>query len=183
MNEWFDIYMEEVNGDETSIKNIVKTALTKPVDFMKEKWVEFKALLKEHEQEVCDAINRNMRTHITSFNDIDEASVQAINEEMMTESLDSFWKLAKQEAGGALIFWPILNVWTEIDKIIRGHGDTASNRTIIVYGLIWVTLVVAKHMHSKWQNNKEQQASQERREKLKKTIKPRIKRSIKKAGK
>ncbi|MCK5016107.1 MAG: hypothetical protein KAS32_03465 [Candidatus Peribacteraceae bacterium] len=54
-----------------------------------------------------------------------------------------WWKEIGNNMYAAVSFYPILMVFLELDKVIKGL-DGASTRAVIIYGLMWLLIVTGK---------------------------------------
>lgn len=180
----FDVYLEEANSTQ-SFKELIVDAIHKPINFLKAQWNEFKREFERYEPELCKMMSKKFNMNITSFKDIDDAeqtinSSQPITEDVMySEGIQELWTTIKQEAQAALFFWPVMQLWLEFDKFVK--GQEANKKVLFAYGTFWAALVIGKYLKGRYDKAKEARAEEERRAKLKKKIKPRIHRSIKNA--
>jgi len=90
-----------------------------------------------------------------------------ITEEKLNEDWAHFWETVKSEAFPSLSFFPALNIWLEIDKLIK--GSDASTKTIIVYAIIWLLLISGKFIKQfyKWKKDNPDEYYDERPKKRK----------------
>ena len=109
---------------------------------------EFKAQGKEHE--IVGIINKRAGIKINSINDL-KKNLRLLEGEEASEEGDTmnegvfgdWWKEATANAYGALAFYPMLTMFLEFDKVLKGSPD-ASMRITIIYLLIWVLVIAGK---------------------------------------
>ena len=94
----------------------------------------------------------------------------SVNEEIiLSEDIKHWWDLIKTEAFPTLAFYPALQVWLELDKILK--GSDYSGKVIGFYAALWLVLISGKYMagYLKWKKEKPDEYEME---KLAKLIKP-----------
>jgi uncharacterized protein (UPF0335 family) len=141
-----ETFTEITNIDEnrsfimTTIKDLfsksygkVKTSLTlaarKVMKFFKENGLE---------KEIIDIINKSLGTGYHSFNQLVKIPIK----ENINEGFKEWYDEAKMHGYNALAFYPLLNMFMEIDKLIKGQDY--SMRILIVYFVLWVGVIAGK---------------------------------------
>ena len=98
----------------------------------------------------------DLKKHINLIESDEPAEGEPLNEGAFTE----WWAEAKGNAYNALAFYPMLTMFLEFDKVLKGLPD-ASLRTTVIYLLIWVLVITGKIEHKQiiqraknkgWQN-------------------------------
>lgn len=84
------------------------------------------------------------------------------NESVIDESAKHWWDLIKTEAFPTLAFYPALQVWLELDKMLK--GTEYSGKVIGFYAAFWLILVSAKYVkgHFDWRKEKPQEFAKEK---------------------
>jgi hypothetical protein len=84
------------------------------------------------------------------------------NESIINEDVAHLWNLIKTEAFPTLAFYPALQVWLELDKILK--GTEYSGRTIVFYAAFWLLLMSGKHIAhwNKWRKENPEEYRAER---------------------
>lgn len=84
------------------------------------------------------------------------------NESVIDESAKHWWDLIKTEAFPTLAFYPALQVWLELDKMLK--GTKYSGKVIGFYAAFWLILVSAKYVkgHFDWRKKKPHEYAKER---------------------
>jgi len=110
----------------------------------KENWIKLSSIIYKHklESKTLAIINKSFGTKFKNLEDIEK---MVIKEDSVNEDFGHYWKLIKDEGFPVLAFYPMLSVWMEIDKLLKGTGE-GNLKVIIVYGLFWVFLVTGKHI-------------------------------------
>ena len=67
--------------------------------------------------------------------------------ESINKGFSDWWQEAKGNLYGALSFLPILNVFMEIDKLIKGNDY--SSKAIIIYFVLWASILTGKIVNDK----------------------------------
>lgn len=105
------------------------------------------------EREVVNIFNKRAGTKLNSVGDLKKTlklieSEEQDDEDRLDEksAFSEWWSEAKSNAYGALAFYPMLTMFLELDKVIKGTAD-ASLRTVIIYLLIWVMVIAGKIEH------------------------------------
>ena len=125
----------------------------------------FKKFIKWANQESLDVqilkiLNQQAMKNYDSLEKI--LKERPIVEGEMNEDWAHFWDTIKGEAFPSLSFYPALQIWLEIDKLIK--GSDASTKTMIVYAIIWFLLVsgkFVKHFY-KWKKENPEEYNTER---------------------
>lgn len=143
-----------IEADKSLFKKILDTVLRrKGTDFKKELGkaihkaaIDFKKM--GIEGEMIKTINTHTGMRITSLKDLerklrvtesDESEGDKLNEGAFTE----WWDAAKDNAFNALAFYPMLTMFLEFDKLIKGNPD-ASLRITLIYLVLWIMIIAGK---------------------------------------
>ena len=110
----------------------------------KENWIKLSSIIYKYklESKTLAIINKHLDT---KFKNLEEIENMVIKEDSVNEDFSHYWKLIKDEGFPVLAFYPMLSVWMEIDKLLKGTGE-GNLKVIIVYGLFWIFLVTGKHI-------------------------------------
>lgn len=96
------------------------------------------------EKEMVGIINKRSGLRINSLTDLKQHTrLIESKKKNVNEGFGEWWKEASSNAYGALAFYPLLTMFLELDKVIKGLPD-ASLRTTIIYLLIWVLIISGK---------------------------------------
>jgi len=133
-------------GVQKYFKKIQKMKPDKAEKFMKSSWKELSNALKSRalEDDAIQIINKHFHTNYRRLIEIDNAKIaklptKKVYEELIVEDLSNYWNFIKTEAFPALSFYPILQVFMELDKLIKGAGG--DSKIMIFYGIMWLFLV------------------------------------------
>lgn len=85
-----------------------------------------------------------------------------LKESVVNEDAKHWWELIKTEAFPALSFYPALQVWLELDKMIK--GTEYSGKVIGFYAAFWLLLISGKYIKG-WIEWKKQNPDQYKLEK------------------
>jgi len=87
-----------------------------------------------------------------------------IFENPINEDAAHLWKLIKTEAFPTMSFYPALQVWLELDKVLK--GTEYSGKVIGFYASFWLILISGKHIAQwmKWKKENPEQYKKEREE-------------------
>jgi hypothetical protein len=131
-------------------------------------WSKLSTILKNNqlENDALSIINRHFSTNFRSLDQIDKMDVQKLPTKYMyeysiNEDFKHYWDLIKTEGFPVLAFYPCLQVWLEIDKLIRGTGGDF--KVMGIYALIWAFLVSGKFIKGwqKWRKDRPEEYEQE----------------------
>lgn len=142
------IKREEILNEGSLFQNLIKKIGNKSTSvirkLLKNNWTKLANILKKNnlESDALTIINRNLKT---KFKSLDQIEKMKISEERVDEDFSHYWQLIKQEGFPSLAFYPILQVWFEIDKLLKDTGD-ANLKVIVAYGLLWAFLISGKHI-------------------------------------
>ena len=97
---------------------------------------------------------------------IPEETVKKLTEEIVyneviNEDIKHWWDMVKSEAFPTLAFWPGLQVWLELDKLIK--GTSYNGKVIGVYAAMWLLLISGKYLVSwmDWKKKNPEEYKQE----------------------
>lgn len=84
------------------------------------------------------------------------------NVERVDESAKHWWDLIKTEAFPTLAFYPALQIWLELDKILK--GTEYSGKVIAFYAAFWLALISGKYIKGwlQWKKEKPGEYAEER---------------------
>ena len=144
------------NINENVFQDMLKKVASKPNKMLekmfKDNWKKLAGILQDNqlEKDALQIINKHLNTQYKSLNQISKSKIASMparlsNEEVLVEDFSHWWELIKSESFPALSFFPALQAWLEIDKMIRASSVDLSNLKVIgVYGLFWALLVSGK---------------------------------------
>jgi len=114
--------------------------------FLKEKAKEFVYYIRDNadfdENAILRIVNTRLDTHFSNMNSL-FAKALVERTDKLDEGLKDWWAEAKTSMYGALSFYPLLTVFLELDKVIKGSGD-ANVRAMMIYFIVWVLIVSGK---------------------------------------
>jgi len=181
MNSFFETsgYNENIfNKQKENFADLWKSIRETSFLNLKQKWQEFKTTIKNVgiEQEIIEIFNKHFKTSFNSFNDIPEPNEEVLLEDVLYEDWKHWWEKVKTEIFPALSFYPALQAWLEIDKVIKNQNITFENVLVIaVYGIFWVALISLKYsrewLHWKKKNPHEYELEQMEKRRTKKAKK------------
>lgn len=135
-------------------------------DFLKKQFKEFMDTIPSGvDTIIIKMINKAFGTNYRFLQDIYDAKVPNLRESSeMNEDLSHWWKIVSTEGFGALSFYPALNVWLEIDKLLRGQD--INMRVVVVYSLLWVLLISGKYIKgwNEWRKQNPDEYNKERQQ-------------------
>ncbi len=81
---------------------------------------------------------------------------------IINEDAKHFWELVKAESFPVLSFYPALQVWLELDKVIKGTGGDV--KAMMIYAAIFLTLISGKYVAGwmRWKKEKPDEYAKER---------------------
>jgi hypothetical protein len=151
-------FNEYIKNDisENIVTDMIKKVKNKPISglkkLFKESWLEFVDVIKAKglEKKMLRIINRYMDS---SYNSLDKISRGKIQESVINEDFKHYWDLIKTEAFPSLSFFPVLQIWMEINTLLE-TGDI-NMKKIVIYGLFWLFLVSGKFIREwdMWRKN------------------------------
>ena len=109
----------------------------------KDNWIKLANIIKSNslEKSALSIINRYLKTNFRSLDQIENMAIK----ESVNEDFKHYWDIVKAEGFPTLAFYPMLQVWFEVDKLLKGTGE-ANIKVMLTYGLFWVLLVSGKHI-------------------------------------
>lgn len=153
-----------LEADKSLFKRLLDTVLRrKGKDFKKELGkaihkaaIDFKKMGIENE--IVKIANSHSNVKITSLKDLERKLKLTESYDENGNRLDEkgafgeWWDAAKDNAFSALAFYPMLTMFLEFDKLIKGNPD-ASIRITLIYLVIWIMIIAGKislkHLASK----------------------------------
>jgi len=146
-----------------SLKNKSYSAVEK---IFKDSWMEFSKTITDHDKKKGTSLESNVlklinKSYGTNYKSLEKVGKMKIMESDMNEDFKHFWEMVKMEGFPILSFWPGLQVWLQIDKLIRGSGFDM--KTVIIYALLWAALVSGKFVRSwdKWKKENPEEFEKE----------------------
>jgi len=117
------------------------------------------------EDDVLKILNKHAGKNYKSLEQILKS--KPLTEDKLNEDWAHYWDLIKGEAFPSLSFYPALQIWLEIDKLIK--GSDASIKVMAVYSIIWLLLVSGKFVKQfrKWKKENPEEYATERPSKRK----------------
>ena len=117
------------------------------------------------ETEILKILNKHAGKNYKSLEQILKA--KPITEGKLNEDWSHFWAGLKREAFPSLSFYPALQIWLEIDKLIK--GSDASIKVISVYAVIWLLIISGRFIKIfyKWKKENPEEYAAEREGKRK----------------
>ena len=97
------------------------------------------------EDEAIDIINKNLNTNYNNIGQLVSKSIK----ESVNEGFSDWFKELKTNGYNALSFYPLLTMFLEFDKLIKGNPD-ASMRTTVIYFIIWLLVITGKVVSGKY---------------------------------
>ena len=137
--------VENTSKIKKMIKDLMKMPWNKAKSFMKSKFTEFVKFSQNNgiEQDVLDIINKLVHGKYRRLRDV---MTEGIKKSTINEA--NWWEEAKGSAFGAASFYPLLQAFLELDKVVKSTGD-ASMSYVGAYGLIWASIISAKVLKDK----------------------------------
>lgn len=85
-----------------------------------------------------------------------------IDESIINEDAKHWWNLVKTELFPTLSFYPALQIWLELDKMLR--GTPYSGKVLLFYAALWLILISGKHIKQwmDWKKQNPEEYSKER---------------------
>lgn len=143
----FQSYLTEGDIISTFFSKIKGFSTQRLQDFLYKEFERFTEVVQstQYEPMVVQMINRKFDTRVRTLDEFKRMRVPQIREgSVLNEDLAHWWDLVKGEAFPALSFYPALQVWLDIDKLIKGQDFNF--RATVVYAMIWILLVSGKYI-------------------------------------
>jgi hypothetical protein len=110
---------------------------------------------KGMQDEALIIINKHLKTHFKSFKDINKLTRVPIKEssELINEDIKHLWSFITDQAWGGMVFYPMLQLYMELDKLLVGSG--VDIKKTLVYFAIFLFILSAKHLqlYKKWKKD------------------------------
>lgn len=142
-----DVLLQE---DKNFLLKTVKSIFKKPHKFFKKELVKAISDVSKAtkasgvDKKMVDIINRYSGLKLNSITDLRKhVKLIEARKPHVNEGFGEWWKEASSNAYNALAFYPLLTMFLELDKVIKGLPD-ASLRVTIIYLLIWVLIISGK---------------------------------------
>jgi hypothetical protein len=100
------------------------------------------------EKQVLNIINRMVGKQYRNLNDLMKVSLK---EDVLYEG--EWWDEAKNNFYGAVSFYPLLQAFLELDKVIKDAGG-ADMKYVAIYALIWASIVSGKVLTTQYKKKK-----------------------------
>ena len=152
-------YMETEMVNENVFVDVLKKVKNKTSDavlkMFKDSWNRLVGILQNRnlEKDALDIINKHLNTKYKSLDQISRAKMisSVMPEGIMNENFAYYWKEISAQLFPVLSFYPALKCFLELDKLLASSGDM-NIRTLIVYGVFFVSLISGKYLLSwnKW---------------------------------
>jgi len=162
----FENYLNEerILNEGAFFQNLLKKIGNKSTGAIKKlfknNWIKLANIIKTQgvENDALSIINRHMGTR---FRSLDQISKSVVKEEKVNEDFAHYWNFLKDEAWPTLSFWPALQVWLQIDALLK--GGEANVKAIIAYAVFWVFLISGKHIAGwvKWKKQNPEEFEKE----------------------
>jgi hypothetical protein len=94
------------------------------------------------EKEVLEILNRSLGINAKTLKSLSNRRVSE-SKGSVNEGLGDWWKEAAGNFYGAMSFYPLLTVFLELDKVVKG-ADNANVRAVIIYSIIWLLVITGK---------------------------------------
>jgi hypothetical protein len=160
----FNNYLNEQELYENIILDVIKKISKKPANtvmkMFKDGYKKFVDMLEKDQltmgsgvdlDSILSIINKAYGTNYKDIKDLKkQINVNLKESTELNEDFKHYWELIKSEAFPTLAFYPALQVWLEIDKILKaGNGNY---KIMIIYAIIWLLLVSGKFItgFKKW---------------------------------
>jgi len=98
---------------------------------------------KDIEKEVLSIINKMIGKQYRKLEDLTKVSLK---EDVLYEN--KWWDEAKGNFYGAISFYPLLQAFIELDKVVKDAGG-ADMKYVLIYALIWASIVSGKVLLSR----------------------------------
>lgn len=146
LNEYNKVYINESTGIvRKAIDKIKKLPIQKAKNLMRSSFLSLVSYAKKNdiEDEVLSIINKLLDANYKRLKDIANKKINSYLKEN-----NEYWDEAKKNMYGAASFYPLLQAFLELDKVVKDTGD-ASLGYVGVYGLIWAAVVGGKVLSNK----------------------------------
>jgi len=141
-------------------RRLFKLPPSKAKKELENNWKKLSTTIKRNnlEDDALEIINRNFGTNYTSLDEIDRIKITKLPtmktyESIINEDFKHFWETVRTEGFPTLSFWPALQCWLEIDKLIKGMDVDAT--AISIYGTLWLGLITGRFVMG-WKRWKKQ---------------------------
>ena len=144
-----DVLRESEKFDIYENKNLVKSTIDK---IKKLSWSKAKKILqggfrylikfakdKGIEKQVLNIINKMLGKQYRNLNDLMKISLK---EDVLYEG--EAWDEMKNNFYNAVSFYPLLQAFLELDKVVKNVDGGADMKYVTIYALIWVSIVSGK---------------------------------------
>jgi len=137
----------------TELNKLKSMTWDKAKSFLKKQFDTFNKSVKKAgiEKEVINILNKHMGTRVSTLSSL--ATQKIVEKHELNEGFTDWWKEASVNLYGALSFYPILMVFLELDKVIKG-SDMADPKSIAIYALIWIAVITGKIVSGKLVSDK-----------------------------
>jgi len=118
-------------------KKYLQNAVKYLIQFAKDKGIE---------KEILSIINRMVGKQYKRLEDLIKINLK---EDILYEN--EWWDEAKDNFYGAISFYPLLQAFLELDKVVKDAGG-ADMKYVLIYALIWASIVSGKVLSNKRKN-------------------------------
>ncbi len=143
-------YLNFINESESKVKKIVSDLFSKPYNKVKQSLNKAgKDMIKKFqslgmEDDVLNIINKSLGVNYKSLGELNRVPIK----ESINEGFKEWFDEAKGNAYNALAFYPLLTMFLEFDKLLKGNPD-ASLKVTLVYFAIWLGVISGKVISGK----------------------------------
>ena len=126
------------------LKSLWDMGFNKAKTLLKSSYKELLKVINDNnlEDDFLKIINKHLKSNYKSMNQLSK-----LHEETLNEDFKNFWEMFKSEGWPAISIFPALSLWFEFDKLLDGAGLSDLNyKKVSVYGIIWLFLVLGKHI-------------------------------------
>jgi len=120
------------------------------------------------EKEALQVINKHLKKRFKSFKEIKREYNKSLSESyyVINEDLKHFWELIWDQAWGGAVFYPMLQLFFELDKLIA--DKPVDIKRILVYGTIFLFLLSTQHvkLYLKWKKEHPEEFEKEGKPKV-----------------
>lgn len=141
-----EILLKEGAGDFTQgLKQLSRLTWTNAKEEMLSAFQELSKFIVDNnlEQKVIDIISKGTGHR---FSNLKQVLSVKISESSIDEGvMKNWWDEARGNFYGAISFYPLLQAFIELDRVIKGAGG-ANMKYVVIYGLMWAAIVAGKSM-------------------------------------
>lgn len=126
------------------IDSLVKMSCGKAKQLFKKSTKDMITFFKKNgiEKEALRIINKSFGVNYNSLKQL-QKSPALVENKVINEDWCAWWKEATFNMYGALSFYPLLQSFLELDKLVKHSGD-ADISYVMTYFLIWIAIITGK---------------------------------------